>query len=391
MDAPENVCGLPVRDENFVGRTGDVERAWRRLETDHAVLAAPRRVGKTSLMYALEAGAPRRAGWLGAVYFSAEDTEDEQHFVAELYARIAKAPGCEEVRRRVKPGLWSKLSDRVSKVSVGALTLELRQRPATSWVQLATDLEDAVFALPPGRKLLLLVDELPVFLLKLRARDPARARAFLEWFRSFRQGRPERSHDLRWLLAGSIGLSPLAAREGWSKLINDLQPLGLGAHEPDEARTLLRGLSTRYRLGLTDPEEERILVRIGWPIPYFLQLLVGALREGRGGDARVDDAFAALLAPEMRKNFAPWWERLSEELGATDAEAARRVLGLCAADPAGARPDTLAGALGGEDPEARRRWLTDILEHDGYLVSVDGRWRFRSPLLREVWLDREAR
>ena len=41
MDAPENVCGLPVRDENFVGRTGDVERAWRRLETDHAVLAAP--------------------------------------------------------------------------------------------------------------------------------------------------------------------------------------------------------------------------------------------------------------------------------------------------------------------------------------------------------------
>lgn len=31
------------------------------------------------------------------------------------------------------------------------------------------------------------------------------------------------------------------------------------------------------------------------------------------------------------------------------------------------------------------RYLLGVLVNDGYLVVVDGRWQFRSPLLRDYW------
>jgi hypothetical protein len=32
------------------------------------------------------------------------------------------------------------------------------------------------------------------------------------------------------------------------------------------------------------------------------------------------------------------------------------------------------------------KWIVDVLSNDGYLVEHDGRWRFRSGLLRRYWL-----
>jgi len=41
------------------------------------------------------------------------------------------------------------------------------------------------------------------------------------------------------------------------------------------------------------------------------------------------------------------------------------------------------------DPIERARsfkWILDVLSNDGYLVEHDGRWRFRSGLLRRYWV-----
>jgi hypothetical protein len=32
------------------------------------------------------------------------------------------------------------------------------------------------------------------------------------------------------------------------------------------------------------------------------------------------------------------------------------------------------------------KWIIDVLSNDGYLVEQDGRWRFRSGLLRRYWM-----
>jgi hypothetical protein len=395
---PENVCGRPVRDGNFYGRSRDVARLWARLETDHVLLTAPRRVGKTSLMYALQAGGRGQEGWIGAVYFSAENVVDEHDFVAKLYAEIAMAPGCEAVAAALQGRAWAAAIGAIAKVSAAGLALELRQKAPATWAVLAADLEDAVRSLPPQGRLLVMVDELPVFLLRLLALAPQRAEDFLSWFRAFRQGRPDGTDSVRWLLAGSIGLAPLARRQHWSKLINDLQPLTIDALAPEAAEGLLAGLADRYDLQLTPEGRRAALALIGWPIPYFLQLLVAELRNLPAdpiGPDGVEAAFQRLLSVASSKNFAPWWERLHDELGPTDAAAARAILSVCAADPDGASVATIAAAVANHWTDAARdesrSTLLETLEHDGYVTPDVGRWRFRSPLLRAAWIARAAR
>ncbi|HIE53478.1 MAG TPA: hypothetical protein EYP85_17130 [Armatimonadetes bacterium] len=56
-----NTVGPPVRSEDFYDREEFVNRLWDRLDRNHVLLAAPRRFGKTSVMYRL-IDAPRGDG-----------------------------------------------------------------------------------------------------------------------------------------------------------------------------------------------------------------------------------------------------------------------------------------------------------------------------------------
>ena len=48
-----NLIGKPAKGEDFFDRERETRRLWDRLDTDNVLLLAPRRVGKTSLMYRL--------------------------------------------------------------------------------------------------------------------------------------------------------------------------------------------------------------------------------------------------------------------------------------------------------------------------------------------------
>jgi uncharacterized protein len=49
----ENIVGPVVRRENCYGREQIVEIIWKKLKNGNVLLAAPRRFGKTSIMYRL--------------------------------------------------------------------------------------------------------------------------------------------------------------------------------------------------------------------------------------------------------------------------------------------------------------------------------------------------
>ncbi|MBM4365202.1 MAG: hypothetical protein FJ102_03230 [Deltaproteobacteria bacterium] len=330
-----------------------------------------------------------------AAYYSAEGDTHEAEFVAGLLATLATTPGCSVIASRVGDARVEQVLARVSKVSLSVLSLELRQAARGDWRELANTLADGLAGLPPGSTTVIMVDELPLLLARLLRLDRDRAEVFLAWFRKLRQGSPRRDPHLRWLVAGSIGLAPLAARERLTHLINDLHPARLDAYEPAAARALLEGLATTHRIHLDEGEADALLDRLGWPLPYFIQLAVAELRRLPRGDDRVGRVIHALCSVENAMSFSLWWERLETELGAVGAAAAEQVLDACAADPSGAsvaQIQELARHFWTDDERERRRHsLLGGLEHDGYLLTVGGRWRFRSPLLREVWLARRQR
>lgn len=388
----QSKVGSPVTGEDFFDREKELRQLWEYIHEDDLLLLAPRRVGKTSLMLRIRDTAADHG--LEASYVTVAGAEDEVGFVRKLLEAVAKLVSGSDVLKKLHKGPIGRRLERLRKIKVSGLGFELAE--GDPWEDLGAALAEALDQQEGQR--LVLVDEMPIFVLNLVREDPSgnRARRFLSWFRELRQN-PDRRGGLHWLLAGSIGLDTVTARLRLGDTVNDLYLVRLGPFERDTARLFLSRLSASYSFPIPEATLEHVLDRVGWLIPYYLQLLFRELRSFCGDDtpdvAAVDQVFEDLLSASKKGYFDYWRQRLKEELGQPEAGHALLLLNSAAADPSGASRSALKQVLAEriQEPEARDdrlRYLLDVLENDGYLVEHDKRYRFRSPLLREFWLKR---
>lgn len=386
MTIVKNVTGAPARGNDFFNRKREVRQMWRRLETDNVLLLAPRRVGKTSLLQHLVDHA--EAEGYQAVYLTVSDQATELDFVRLLCKGLSQLKGGDGIFKKAWDRLRSALPDlSLGKVEAFGVALELGPQHERHWRLVADALLRALRE-APGRAVIM-IDELPRFVVALLHLDRERARRFLNWFREARIDR-EVSENLRWILCGSIGLDTIVERERMGDTINDLKVESLEAFERPDADALLEALAETHKIELDASVRAAILDRLQWLIPYHIHLIFNALRTReleRVTLADAEAAYADLLHPTHRIYFDWWVQRLHEELGPTDGGHALAVLAAIAADPGGARGDTLSALLVSRqvDDGARQRGLLRVLEGDGYLVRQDGRYLFRSPLLRDYW------
>ena len=175
----------------------------------------------------------------------------------------------------------------------------------------------------------------------------------------------------------------------------------MGALTPEEADRFLETLGNDNSLPIPPEIRDLIVERVGWPLPHHLQVMFHALVDSGATEANADtlkEAFAFLLRPENLSQFDTWRQRLDEQFATEDAVAAKDILKHLCQHTEGrsrrqilnalmaARPDADPGKV--EDQLAR---LLLILQRDGYLLESDGRYSFRSFLLREFWNRREIR
>lgn len=387
----KKVVGLPVRGDSFYDRKQELASIWGQLETEDILLLAPRRVGKTSLMLRLQDTADEFG--FRAAYCSVAAATSESRFLNEIFKAIQKV----DPRRRVVAALIKALDrfvKRVRKVGPVEFSDAAQEQWTTVGEQLTRQLAKA------KARWLLLIDELPVFVIRLVKADDSlvRARAFLYWLRNLRQ-EPTTQDSVRWLLAGSIGLDTVTARLDLGDTINDLSLRSLGPFSKQVALRFLAELAASYDISLSAATRRHIVNRVGWPIPYYLQLIFSELlnlkrsKGSRFGKAAVDRVLDDLLRPEKKAYFDYWRQRLGQELGRPDGKLAIELLNSVAADPEGTTRRSLASLLSRriQDPDQRDRklrYLLDVLVGDGYIASAGGRYRFRSPLLREFWIRR---
>ncbi len=354
-----------------------------------AQMLAARRVGKTWLMKRI-AEDLSSAGWT-CIHIDLEGMRTEEELWRSLCREI-------EAKQELHTRVFSHFFQRFKQLKDGASSASL--------TQIVTQIDPKLFSQTlieslndQGKKTLICVDEISLFVSERAEQDPAAARALLYHLRNLRQNYP----NVLWLLTGSIGLDVVTRRLGLQGALLDLQVFPLEPFTEPAAHAYLEELGTQRRL--TKPlqfEEDAFqhLVReLGWLSPYYLYHVGGLIRpsgaELHNGQrtvtkADVEHAFTEILKPTYRPYYAAWEEHLDKNFPREQSERLRALLAICCQTAEGEIEATLLTRLAEKFPSVRRREWIDLLTclvNDGFLVKSGPRWPFRSGLLRRYWLE----
>lgn len=389
-----NITGQIVEGDDFFPREQDVQRYIATLATENVKLVFPRRSGKSSFVLHL-AGRLKGEGWLVAEA-NVEDCPTELDFVRRLLERLA-ANG-------IEPSLFARLqhalNTRVASIKVGSfLELKTQHTETSAQMTLRDELQNLFQNLDARQQpTLIALDEFPEALQQIANQQPdgsQRLQNFLHWLRQLRLTYRQR---VRWILYGSVGLDSFLERYGLAALVNDLKPMDLTPLTVKEAHQFLARLAAGQKLQLTSRVCQDVLDRIGWPLPYFLQLMFDALRGLKATtleSRHVEQAFRLLLSPERLTHFDTWHQRLERQFGSDDLRAARLILLQLCQSPSGHSKhnllDHLMSQRPNQDPLVVQHQLTSLLitlQREGYLLADGSQVAFRSFLLRDFWRSR---
>jgi hypothetical protein len=403
-----NVLGQPVEGDDFFNREEETDHLWRTLdEGNHVLLLAPRRVGKTSLALRVGSNAAN-SGWK-FVLVDVQGCRDELSFLDTIFEKLKSIGVKVPVLARLIEWVTFARRNLPGKVEGGGFSVAIDPTEG----QEATTLERQIERLfnemeESGDRVLIAVDELPVLLQALEEGDKsgARLRGFLNWFRALRL---RYRKNVRWLLLGSVGLDTFSEVRNLTATINDLKPSSLGAYSDPTAISCLQELGRGKGVKMSKALCQVILNEIGWPLPFFLQLVFHELHSLLGRPPRqpkTKDAKQAcdqLVAPEFYKHFEPWRGRLAEGMNADQHQAATAVLNAICVQVDGLPRTRLLDALMTKFPQRDSNEVSRILattlgqlERDGYLLRRDevaggaASYAFRSFLLRRYWHAREV-
>lgn len=351
----------------FYGRNWEIDECWRLLaQGSNLLILGPRRIGKTQLCRRLLERAEGLRWRTAFVDISA--CEDETGVVERI-------EGATDT-------IWQKLGAFVERLDVNvdgmgsaklkALTWE--QRGLARFQQLANVKEPA----------LLVIDESPVFLQRLLARD---IKAGARWLHAMRDWR-ESSPHLRVVMAGSIGLHTLAGRYQLTTAINNLKTFELEAFSSEDTPSLLEAMASHKRLRLSVDASKHLMQLVGWHVPhYYDELIDAACQSARAKQldsaAQIDAGLERMLT-NPGSFLKHWHDRLSDH-GKAEAEAMRKLLHQLASDAAGQTRLSL-GQVKNQTIDHHLQLLVD----EGYLATTgtgaSQHYLFRSGVVRTWWL-----
>lgn len=372
----------------FFDREHERKDIWRLFRKGKNILMlAPRRIGKTTLLDKL-ADESENNGFRGVVV-DVQGYGEEKEFFQQL---------CSSIQEEIGTGksLIATFTTRLKHAIHGDDNIkDWRQLLLhTDWQRFAEELLATLNS--PGKEppLLIMVDEVPIFLMTLmKKHDADRAKAFLYWLRNMQS----RYNNIRWLYTGSIGLDAVARRDGMEGALVDMEFYQLPPFSTEIAKDFIKALTCSDKCRIEDPAIETILSGLGWFSPYYLDKIISDACSRTASDATITSSIAksaldAMLDPAKRTYWATWREHLDKNFTEPDKSRLYTILEIIAENENGATLDTILMALnqGGEPLERKELIpLIDTLQTDGYIwpCGKNGeRYSFVMNLLRLWWL-----
>ena len=380
-----NKIGPPVEGNDFFGREKEIRLANKLLDRGHSLLlSAPRRIGKSSLAKKL-IDEKKKQGWK-CVYIDLEETDTEDGFLRLVIDAFSNNEIWRQVVSDAAKGLKS-IFNKIEKVSVGPVEFDLGQREEKE--NLYKNLKELV---NHEKDTFIVVDELTLFvgILNKTRNGVEKVTYILNWLRSLRQ---VKGTKIRWLFCGSVGLRNFTSSKNLSYTINDLTEFSLDELDRKEALGLLLELSKSEKIRMSNNVIDYILDKLSWNIPYFIQVIFSKLSEEYYEELTTDSVDAAYKKLCSENYLGTWSERLVEYQ--EHEMPARQILKELSTRPSGAERNALLDKLmTGQDPskvdsmDLTLSKVLDMLENDGYIMRNGSLRTFRSPLLRDYWLNK---
>jgi hypothetical protein len=215
---------------------------------------------------------------------------------------------------------------------------------------------------------------------------------FLNWLRSFRQ---VKNNKIRWIFCSSIGIENFLSIHGLSNTLNDVDSFEIDELKGDEPKGLLYALGESKNIIFKDEDSSHFLSKLGWALPFYIQVLFSEIYNLKEIEEReinidlIDDAYQKIIGKQY---FNTWDERLKEY---GDLEFfIRLILKRLCHNKDGEMRGTLHSILYSETKDSHKAdeilsRVLQILINDGYAMKKeDGKYIFRSPLLRDFWYNR---
>ena len=216
------------------------------------------------------------------------------------------------------PGkIWKGFRDNVDEVEVHKLKIKLKEHIRERWQESGEELFDAVAR--TTHTVVFILDEFAVMIDRMSRTPESRedAKTLLRWLRHLRQA--PQMKNVRFLIAGSIGIGHVLLQMGEITSINDFEQSKLEPFSPKVADEFLCALADAHDVPLPAPVRQKILQLVGTRVPYFLQIMFSEIsKESKQGRSQPTPAsvqklyLEKVLGADCKNYFDHYYGRLRD-------------------------------------------------------------------------------
>ncbi|MBX2929464.1 MAG: AAA-like domain-containing protein [Saprospiraceae bacterium] len=380
---PKIVTGPTATGEYYYPRPEIEAEIWHEIaKGGHVLLAAPRRVGKTSVMLAMLENQQEDTR---CEFKNIQGIKSENEFYREFFELMVR---CLDKFKKGK--FW--LDSMFKGITIEEITLQGVKFGSEKPLDHAAEIERLLPKIADQKlQIVLLLDELPEVLNGLhKNKRTEEASAILNRLRQWRQ-HPDIRKCLSLVLAGSVGIHHIVKTiEGRTADINDFAIVSFEPLTRDRAADYIARVTHGATVQYDDNLTNGLLDKVNHYIPYFLNLMLDEINRAARATQNpaitqesIGSAFDAIV--KNNKNFSDWKNRLTDYFPVKESDFLDEVLTFIAhKDSINTRQ--LYDIAHKHEQQRQYMELIGGLESDGYIVEQAGNYRFVSPFLQAFWM-----
>ncbi|WP_289058597.1 hypothetical protein [uncultured Flavobacterium sp.] len=390
-----NIVGPIASKEDFFIREREIRRIKQLLQAKANIqIAAPRRVGKSSILYYFLDNPDE--GFIH-LYIQVESARSKNDYYRKLYKEIIKSDAVGEGKKLLEQlkNTTNSFLNRLKGIKIAGSALDFDD---SGEIDYEDELLNLLLGLDlGGDRLVLMIDEFPEVILNIVEENNGEiieAKKFLQSNRELRNN-SKLIEKIQYIYTGSNSLNLTVGNLDSSSLINDLASVPVHPLNQEQSSNLINSVLDTYHYRITNLRSNYIINKTEWAIPFYYQLVIQEIISDiepheEITEQVIDKAFETVLEQRNDHLFEHYVKRLKRVFSEKECQFIKIFLcHLC--QHLTITKNQAINLAEGILSDGETRKLLDSLKYDGYIINQnDDKFKFNSPILRNWWKNHEC-